>query len=110
MVTSLAVAATGFGVLLMSFMQSSRQSGPVMGAVLTITGMLGGLFTAWTQNLPPIFDVVNHLFPQGWALHGWRLALSGAPAAAALPSAAILAGYGLLLFAAAVLIFRRRYA
>jgi hypothetical protein len=104
------LAATGFGVLLMSLMQNSRQAGAVMGGVLTVTGLLGGLFTAWAQNLPPVFAVVNRLFPQGWALQGWRLALGGASPGTSLSAVAVLTGYGLLLFAAAVLSFRRRFA
>ncbi len=39
----LVVAATGFGVMLMSFLKSTRQTGPVLGGVLTLTGMIGGL-------------------------------------------------------------------
>ena len=41
----LIVASAGFGVMLMSFIKNSRQTGPVLGGVMTLTGMLGGLFT-----------------------------------------------------------------
>ena len=109
-VGSMVVAATGFGVFLMSFMRNSRQTGAVIGGVLTITGLLGGLFTTWAANLPALFELVNRLFPQGWALRGWRLALAGAEPVSALPPAAVLAAYGVLLFAGAVAVFRRRFA
>mgnify|MGYP003882433047 CR=1 FL=1 len=38
-------AAAGFGIFLMSFVKTQRQSGMVLGGALTALGMLGGLFT-----------------------------------------------------------------
>src|SRR5512135_2663014 len=45
MAAGLVGAAAGFGILLMSFLKNMRQAGPVMGGVVTLTAMLGGLFT-----------------------------------------------------------------
>ena len=52
----LIVAAAGFGIMVMSFIKTTRQTGPVMGGVLTLTGMAGGLFTTGFQNLPDVSD------------------------------------------------------
>ncbi|MBI5566517.1 MAG: ABC transporter permease, partial [Chloroflexi bacterium] len=39
------IAATGFGLFLMSLIKNQKQSGMVLGGALTAAGMLGGLFT-----------------------------------------------------------------
>ena len=105
----LLVAAAGFGVCLVAFIKGLRQSGPVIGGVLAVTGMLGGLFTTGV-TMPAAFERLNLLMPQGWALHGLQLALSGAPLSAALLTALVLAVYGAALFTIGALAFRRRFA
>lgn len=110
MAASLVVAAAGFGILLMSFLRSMRQAGPVMGGVVTLTAMLGGLFTAGIPNLPASFARFSLVVPQGWAMNGWRLALSGADVTGVLLYAGVLFGLGISFFAAGVLVMRRRFA
>jgi ABC-2 type transport system permease protein len=107
---ALTVAAAGFGIFVMSFVQSTRQTGPVLGSVLTLTGMLGGLFTQGIPNVPELFDVVNLVVPQGWAMRAWDLALAGAGPAGVLLHVAALLGMGVLFFAVGALLFRRRFA
>src|SRR5512139_769466 len=51
--TGQVIAATGLGVLLIAFVKSTRQAGPVLGGGLTALGMLGGLFTANMPNAMP---------------------------------------------------------
>ena len=106
----LIVAAAGFGILIMSFVQSTRQTGPILGGVLTLTGMLGGLFTQGVPNMPELFEVVNLVVPQGWALHAWDLALEGASPAGVVAPVAALIGMGALFFAVGAILFRRRFA
>lgn len=55
----LVVAASGFGILITSLIKTTRQAGPVQAAVITVTGMLGGLFTAWMVNLPAALEIVS---------------------------------------------------
>jgi ABC-2 type transport system permease protein len=105
----LLVAAAGFGVCLVSFIKGLRQSGPIIGGVLAVTGMLGGLFTTGV-TMPAAFERLNLLMPQGWAYDGLQLALSGASVSAALVPALVLAAYGAALFTIGALAFRRRYA
>jgi ABC-2 type transport system permease protein len=106
----LVVAAAGFGVLLMSFIENTRQTGPVMGGVLTLTGMLGGLFTSGIPNLPEIFGTVSLVTPQGWALRAWQVALSGGRLVEVLPAVTVLIAMGLVFMTVGVLVFRRRFA
>lgn len=102
--------AAGFGVLLMSFVKNTRQTGPVMGGVLTLTGMLGGLFTSGVPNIPEAFDSVRLVMPQGWAMYGWELALQGAGVSEVLAPVAVMLGMGALFWGIGVILFRKRFA
>ena len=105
----LVIAATGFGIMLMSFIKSTGQTGPILGGVMTITGMLGGLFTSSIPNLSDVMDKVALSMPQGWALRAWKLSLEGNSAGAILPSAFVLLVLGVLFFAIGLTMFRRRF-
>jgi ABC-2 type transport system permease protein len=105
------VAAAGLGVLLIAFVKTTRQGGPVLGGGLTVLGMLGGLFTANIPGgLPEAFSRLADFTPQGWVLKGWRVVLTGQPLAElALPLVVMLA-LGLAMFVAGAALFKRRYA
>jgi ABC-2 type transport system permease protein len=106
----LIVAAAGFGVCLMSFVKTARQSGPVMGLTVALTGILAGLIPTGDPSQPGPFATVGLFLPQGWAMRGFRLAVNGAtPAEVWLPLVVLLAT-GLVLFAVGVSGFRRRFA
>jgi ABC-2 type transport system permease protein len=106
----LVVAASGFGILIMSFVKTTRQSGPVQGALVTLTGMLGGLFTTWVVSLPAALDTLTLTMPQGWALRSWKLALAGAPPDEAFMWVAALVAMGTAFFVVGVRLFRKRFA
>ena len=106
----LVVAAAGLGVFIMSFLKSTRQAGPVMGTVLTLTGMVGGLFTTGFQNLPASYETINLLTPHGWALRGWKLVLAGGGVSEVLLPALVTLGMGVIFFVIGALVFRRRFA
>ena len=77
--------------------------------MVTITGMLGGLMPTGDPSQPPTFEKLTLALPQGWALHGWRLALAGGtPSNVLLPFLVLLVA-GAALFAAGTLLFRRRF-
>lgn len=105
------VAASGLGVLLIAFVKTSKQGGPVLGGGLTALGMLGGLFTAnMPDAMPAAFKMLANVTPQGWVLKAWNLALSGAaPADLLLPFAVSLA-LGAVMFVVGAVLFRKRYA
>jgi len=105
------VAASGLGVLLIAFVKTSKQGGPVLGGGLTALGMLGGLFTANMPNaMPAAFKMLANFTPQGWVLKAWNLALSGAAPADLLLPFAVSLTLGALMFVAGAVLFQKRYA
>lgn len=104
------IAATGLGVLLISFVKTTRQGGPVLGGGLTVLGMLGGLFTANIPGgMPEAFNLLANFTPQGWVLKGWRIVLAGQNISDLLIPFAIMTAFGLAMFTAGALMFRKRY-
>jgi len=106
---ALVISASGFGIFLMTLVRSSRQTGPVIGAVITITGMMGGLFTIGVPNLPPSFDTVTKFVPQGWGMSGFRELLQGAPPENVLPAVLVLTASGFLFYGLGFGMMKRRY-
>lgn len=108
-VAALTVAAAGLGVCVVAFLKTQRQAGPVIGGVLTVSGMLGGLFTTGVQ-MPAAFQTLNLAFPQGWALRGLDLVLDGAGPAGVLVPVLVLLGAGAALFSVGAAAFQKRFA
>jgi ABC-2 type transport system permease protein len=106
----LLVAATGFGVMLMSFIKSTRQAGLILGGVLTLTGMIGGLITNGIPNIPKVMDTIALTMPQGWAMHAWKLSLARSSPNALLLPTTVLVLLGCIFFAIGLTLFRRRFA
>jgi ABC-2 type transport system permease protein len=106
----LIICATGFGIMLMSFVKDTRQTGPVLGGVITITGMLGGLMTNGIANIPPIMDTVSLSMPQGWALRAIKLCLAGGSVGDVLLPAVVMTILGAAFFLVGLALFRRRFA
>jgi ABC-type multidrug transport system permease subunit len=97
--------------LLISFVKTTRQGGPVLGGGLTVLGMLGGLFTANIPGgLPEAFNFIANFTPQGWVLKGWRMALDGQPTGDLLIPLVVTVVMGVVMFAIGAVMFRRRYA
>lgn len=107
---ALIVAAAGFGVLLLAFVRTSRQTGPMFGVVLTVTGMLGGLMTSTFTNLPPGFELASRLTPQGWAMATWRLCLDGRGVSPMAVPLAVTTAIGAACLAVGAPLMRRRFA
>ena len=105
----LIVAATGFGVMLMSFIKSTRQTGPILGGVLMLTGLVGGLVTNGIPNVPQIMDKIALTMPQGWAMQAWKFSLAGVGAKAVILPTFVLVVLGALFFAIGLALFRRRF-
>ncbi len=106
----LLVVAAGFGVLIISFITSTRQTGPVLGGVLTITGMLGGLFTNGIPNLPSALDKAKLIMPQGWGMTALERSLAGADPAQVLLPVLVMFALGVVFFAVGALRFNRRFS
>jgi ABC-type multidrug transport system permease subunit len=106
---SLVIAATGFGVMLMSFIKNTRQTGAILGGVMTLTGMLGGLISNGIPNIPKVMDTIALIVPQGWAMQAWKLSLAGKTASAILLPALVLTILGVLFFSIGFVSFRKRF-
>jgi ABC-2 type transport system permease protein len=104
------IAAAGLGVLLIAFVKTTKQGGPVLGGGLTTLGMLGGLFTANVPGgMPAALNAIGNFVPQGWVLKSWRLALDGAPVTDLLIPFAVTVATGILMFAIGAQMFKRRF-
>lgn len=109
--TGQVIAATGLGVLLISFVKTTRQGGPVLGGGLTTLGMLGGLFTANIPGgMPAVFNTIGTFIPQGWVLKTWRMVMDGQPTAELLVPFLVLTAMGVVMFAIGAVLFRKRFA
>jgi len=109
--TGQVIAATGLGVLLIAFVKSSRQEGPVLGGGLTAMGMLGGLFTASMPNaMPAAMNTIANFMPQGWVLKTWRMVLDGQSSSEVLIPFAVMVVMGAVMFVIGSMMFRRRFA
>jgi ABC-type multidrug transport system permease subunit len=104
------MAASGLGVLLIAFVKSTRQAGPVLGGGLTAFGMLGGLFTAAIPSMPALFDALALFTPHGWVLRSWKLAMAGGPPTGLLVPFGITVVMGAIMFSVGAMLFRRRFA
>ena len=104
------VASSGFGVMLASFIKSTRQGGPVLGGGLSVAGMLGGLFTQAVPNMPAAFNKIALALPQGWVMRSWNVSIAGRPAMDMLVPFGVTLAWGTVCFAIGVLVFRRRFA
>ena len=104
------VASSGFGVMLASFIKTTRQGGPVLGGGLSMAGMLGGLFTQAVPNMPAAFNKIALALPQGWVMRSWNVSIAGRSATDMLVPFGVTLVWGAVCFAVGVLVFRRRFA
>ncbi len=101
--------ASAFGIFLTSLLKSPRQGGVVYGGLITITGMLG-MMTVFTGGGGGVVGTLSLLVPQGWALRGLSLSLSGASLGEVAMNFAVLLALSLAFFTIGVLRFQKRYA
>jgi ABC-2 type transport system permease protein len=102
-------ASVGLAVLLVAFIKTSKQAGPIFGGALTGLGMLSGLFTT-NIAMPDSFKAIANFTPQGWVLKAWALSLNGQTASEMVLPFLVLVGMGLIMFVIGAGMFRRRYA
>jgi ABC-2 type transport system permease protein len=103
------VASVGLAVLLVSFIKTSKQAGPIFGGALTMLGMLSGLFTT-NIAMPESFKAIANFTPQGWVLKAWTLSLAGQPAGEMIVPFLVLVTMGFIMFAIGAVMFSKRYA
>jgi ABC-2 type transport system permease protein len=105
------VAASAFGVFLMSLLKNAKQAAVVFGGVVTATGMLGmaKVFTGASTASGPL-DTISLLVPQGWAVRGLLQTMNAAPLDDILLTVAGLLVISVVLFAIGAQRFQKRYA
>jgi ABC-2 type transport system permease protein len=105
------LAASSFGIFLMSLLKNAKQSAVVFGGVITTTGMLGMIkvFTMGSANATWA-DTVSLFVPQGWAARGLIQLMDGASLTQILPTCGVLAAMSIVFFVIGVLRFQKRFA
>jgi ABC-2 type transport system permease protein len=106
------LAASTFGIFVMSLLKNTKQSGAVLGGVLTVTGMAGmiKIFTMGSGSTPAWADVVGMVVPQGWGVRGLTQVMGGAPMKDVLVTFGVLAVMSAVFFSIGVLRFQKRFA
>ncbi len=103
------VASVGLAVMLVSFIKTSQQAGPIFGGALTGLGMISGLFTT-NIAMPDAFNAIGNFTPQGWVLKAWERSLAGQPASELILPFVVLVIMGIVMFTVGALVFRKRFA
>ena len=105
------LAASAFGICLMSLFKSTKQSGTVFGGLVTVTGMVGmiKIFTMGATTAPWT-DIVTLFVPQGWATRGLLQTMNGASLSQIAITCLVLLGISAVLLTIGVLRFQKRYA
>lgn len=106
------LAASTFGIFVISWLKDTRQVGAIYGGVMVITGMLGLLpvFTAGMPMRPAAIEVLALIPPQGWAMRGWQLVMSGASMGEIVLNLGVLVLWSGAFFLIGRARFNRRYA
>lgn len=107
------VVASSFGIFIMSWLKDTKQTGIVIGGVMTVIGM-AGISSVFTAGVPGasggITQIIPLFTPQGWAMRAWELATDGGSAGDLLVPFAVCIGLGVVFFLIGVIRFRRRFA
>ena len=111
-IISLTLAASTFGIFLISWVHTERQAGLMIGGCVTLMGMLGMLpiFVLNMPDPPQIVFTLSHLVPQGWAVEGLRTAMEGGAPADVIMNSVVLVVWAVIFFMIGVLRFRKRFA
>jgi len=106
LILTVALAATGWGLLLAAFAKTPGQVTNYGTALMLIFGVLGGGFV----NLPRTgaLEMIARITPNAWALDGFLRLHQGGALGDITTELAALVIMGLALFGAAVLLFNRR--
>jgi ABC-2 type transport system permease protein len=108
----LVVVASSFGIFIMSFLKDTKQTGIVIGGVMTVLGM-AGISSVFTSSVPGasggIAQIIPLFTPQGWAMRAWELAYGSGGIGDVLVPFAVCIGLGIVSFLVGVYRFKRRF-
>ena len=105
------IAASAFGIFLISWLKSERQAGVVNGGLVTIMGMAGmmPIFVMDMPNPPAFVKTISHFVPQGWAVEGLQRTVLGGSLSDTYLNVVVLLTWGAVFFAVGIARFRKRY-
>ena len=104
-----AAVASGLALLLISLVRTPAQAGAIGAGVYLVLALLGGNFTG-TAAAGGTYAGIQKLTPNGWLLQGWDAVMRGGGIADIVPNLLVPLLFAMVLFAVAVLRFRKRYA
>jgi ABC-2 type transport system permease protein len=107
LVLAVVAGATGWGALLAAVAKTPTQASSIGMALMLAFGILGGSFFGGVQ-LPFPMDLLSKITPNTWGQDGFTTLALGGTLSDILPSIGALLLMGALLFALAVVLFRRR--
>jgi ABC-2 type transport system permease protein len=110
--TGTVLAASTFGIFIMSLLKNTKQAGAVLGGVLTVTGMAGmiKIFTMGSSSSPAWADLTSLFVPQGWAVRGLIQVMASSSINDILLTFGVLASMSIVFFSIGVLRFQKRFA
>ena len=107
LVLAVVAGAAGWGTLLAAISKTPTQASSMGMALMLTFGILGGSFFGGAQ-LPLPMEILSKITPNAWGLAGFTTLALGGTLGDILPSIGPLLVMGAILFAIAVVLFRRR--
>lgn len=103
--------ASAFGIFLISWMESTRQAGFMIGGLVTILGMAGmmPIFTMGMPDQPDFITIVSHLVPQSWAVEALQFTMVGGGLSDISTHILVMLVWSAAFFAVGLIRFRNRY-
>jgi ABC-type Na+ efflux pump permease subunit len=109
---SVTIGAITFGLFAISWAKDRKQAGLIVGAGVTVTGMLGlsSIFMMGAANPNQVINSLSLLVPQGWANRALVNIMDGFSVQEALTSMLGLIGYSVVMFLVGMRRFMKRFA
>lgn len=109
-VPAIVLPAASFGVFVNTLVKSTKQSGPIFGGLLTVTGMIGMLEIFAGGASSETLKTISLLVPQGWSMRAISQSIQGAATADLWFTLLIALAWSLVFMSFGLLRFRKRFA
>ena len=107
LITSAALAATGWGVLIASAARNSEQIGALGMSVTLLFGVLSGSFFP-VDSTGALLNGLSRITPNRWAMDGFLSLIGGEGVASVLAPVGVLLAMAAILFVVSAVVLRRR--
>ena len=107
LITSAALAATGWGVLIASAARNSEQIGALGMSVTLLFGVLSGSFFP-VGSTGTLLNGLSRITPNRWAMDGFLSLIGGEGVASVLAPVGVLLAMAAILFVVSAVVLRRR--